>query len=150
MVFGFFGLHWDIYQLELLVVQSLSWFLKKWMLEYKGIIMEGDNANVIKFLQGSLNKANGRLVDNLWEDLTFLKDFNYAIFNHVNRECNKLADLCANIALSYNFIWDDFNFDSIPPFFLLLKEECDAIGYNFDFTTMLDVISTSTKYEVRL
>ncbi|KAL0907730.1 hypothetical protein M5K25_022162 [Dendrobium thyrsiflorum] len=128
LAFGFGRLHWDIYEVELLAVHSLSWFLQKWMLEYKWITVEGDNVNVIKFLQGSPNKSNGGIVDNQLEDLTFLKDFNYVIFNHVNRDCNKLADFCANTALSYNFIWGDFRLGSIPPFFLLLKEECDAIG----------------------
>ncbi|XP_028551608.1 uncharacterized protein LOC114579873 [Dendrobium catenatum] len=54
--FGKKGTHWDIAQLELEAVFSVKEFLKSWMLECKGLIIESDNANVIKFIQDSLKK----------------------------------------------------------------------------------------------
>ncbi|KAI0513446.1 hypothetical protein KFK09_009467 [Dendrobium nobile] len=54
--FGKNGIHWDIAQLELEAVFSVKEFLRSWMLEYKGLIIESDNANVIKFIQESLKK----------------------------------------------------------------------------------------------
>ncbi|PKU82105.1 hypothetical protein MA16_Dca004122 [Dendrobium catenatum] len=61
-------------------------------------------------------------------DLSFIKDFHFVVFNYVNRECNKLADLCANYACISSFIWDDLVMNKIPPSFInLLKEESNAI-----------------------
>ncbi|KAI0492143.1 hypothetical protein KFK09_026409 [Dendrobium nobile] len=55
--FGKTGSHWDSAQLELEAVFSIREFLKSWMLECKGLIIESDNANVIKFIQDSLKKG---------------------------------------------------------------------------------------------
>ncbi|KAI0499519.1 hypothetical protein KFK09_017723 [Dendrobium nobile] len=43
--------YWDIAQLELLAIHSLKVEIKDWMFKYKGIIIEGDNSNVISYLQ---------------------------------------------------------------------------------------------------
>ncbi|PKU68964.1 hypothetical protein MA16_Dca002232 [Dendrobium catenatum] len=60
-------------------------------------------------------------------DLSFIKDFNFVIFNCVNRESNKLANLYANYAYFSSFIWDDVSMNKIPPPFInLLKEESPA------------------------
>ncbi|KAI0510916.1 hypothetical protein KFK09_011527 [Dendrobium nobile] len=55
--FGKTGTHWDIAQLELEAVFSVREFLKSWMLECKGLIIESDSANVINFIQDSLKKG---------------------------------------------------------------------------------------------
>ncbi|KAL0928589.1 hypothetical protein M5K25_000490 [Dendrobium thyrsiflorum] len=114
--YGHSCIHWDVAQLELMAIQFIDEIKKDWMLSYKGIIIEGDNLNVIKFLQN----LGGR-----WRDeLLSLKDQNFVFFNWINRECNKLANLCANYALFSNFCWDDLSFNNIPPMFsMLLKEK---------------------------
>ncbi|KAI0492114.1 hypothetical protein KFK09_026379 [Dendrobium nobile] len=54
--FGFHTIHWDIVQMELLAILSLRDHIKDWMLEAKGIVIEGDNLNVINIFQNALNK----------------------------------------------------------------------------------------------
>ncbi|KAL0927836.1 hypothetical protein M5K25_002051 [Dendrobium thyrsiflorum] len=54
--FGFNGVHWDISRLEMLAVHNLDLVFKDWMMQYKGIIIEGDNVNVIKYIQDGLKK----------------------------------------------------------------------------------------------
>ncbi|KAI0492265.1 hypothetical protein KFK09_026534 [Dendrobium nobile] len=46
-------IHWDIAQLELLAIHSLKDEIKDWMFKYKGLIIEGDNTNIISFYQSS-------------------------------------------------------------------------------------------------
>ncbi|XP_028548601.1 uncharacterized protein LOC114579074, partial [Dendrobium catenatum] len=58
--FGFKGIHWDSLVLELEVILSLRKLVQDWMYEVKGIIIEGDNFNVMKFVQEMLNKEDFR------------------------------------------------------------------------------------------
>ncbi|KAL0912002.1 hypothetical protein M5K25_017943 [Dendrobium thyrsiflorum] len=74
--FGSGCLHWDGAQVEVLSVLALKNFIEGWMHEAKGIIVEGDNYNVINFFQGLLNKE-GLL--NL-KDLEFLDGFKQILF----------------------------------------------------------------------
>ncbi|KAL0922828.1 hypothetical protein M5K25_006853 [Dendrobium thyrsiflorum] len=116
--FGFNCLHWDSGFLELFAFRSLR--------RAKGLIIEGDNANVIKYLQESFFKVVNHGDKDVLEDFSFLLGFDSFIFNHVNRGCNKLADCCANIALKGEFDWEDLGSNKVPPsFFYLLKEDCD-------------------------
>ncbi|KAH0457424.1 hypothetical protein IEQ34_012739 [Dendrobium chrysotoxum] len=127
LAFGVHYRHWDIAQVELMAVYSLKNFMQEWMCESQGVMIEGDNINVIKILQGALKewKNKGRIDQNL----SFLQDFNQALFSFCNRGCNKLADVCANLGVKSSFIWSDLNDVEIPPSFLsCLKEECDALG----------------------
>ncbi|KAL0910048.1 hypothetical protein M5K25_020976 [Dendrobium thyrsiflorum] len=72
--FGQSCVHWDVAQLELFAIQAISDVIQDWMFNYKGIIIEGDNYNIIKFLQDSLRKME-TLKDGQWiEDLLFLKN----------------------------------------------------------------------------
>ncbi|PKU83367.1 hypothetical protein MA16_Dca023295 [Dendrobium catenatum] len=60
-------------------------------------------------------------------DLSFIKDFHIVIFNCVNRESSKLADLCVSYACISSLIWDDVVMNKIPHSFInFLKEESDA------------------------
>ncbi|PKU62439.1 hypothetical protein MA16_Dca028967 [Dendrobium catenatum] len=45
--FGFSLMHWDIGALEWMAVRSLGKVIEYWMLNAKGMIVEGDNANVM-------------------------------------------------------------------------------------------------------
>ncbi|KAI0486592.1 hypothetical protein KFK09_029340 [Dendrobium nobile] len=53
LAFGKSYVHWDISTMEFLATQSIKELIKDWMFKYKGIIIEGDNANVMRFLQDS-------------------------------------------------------------------------------------------------
>ncbi|KAL0912066.1 hypothetical protein M5K25_018011 [Dendrobium thyrsiflorum] len=124
--FGFKCLHWDNGFLELFAFRSLRRVIKEWMLEAKGLVIEGDNVNVINYLQESFFKVVNLGDKEVLEDFSFLMGFDSIIFNHVNRGCNKLADCCANIALGGEFDWEDLSSNKIPPYFLsILKEDCD-------------------------
>ncbi|XP_028552555.1 uncharacterized protein LOC110095510 isoform X2 [Dendrobium catenatum] len=58
IAFGENKIHWDIAQLELEAVFSVREYIKSWMLEYKGVIIESDNLDIITFIQDSLKKNN--------------------------------------------------------------------------------------------
>ncbi|KAL0921308.1 hypothetical protein M5K25_008367 [Dendrobium thyrsiflorum] len=122
--FGHSCIHWDASSLELMAVQVLSGMLKDWMFKYKGAIIEGDNSNVIKFLQQGYARNHFSSAD-----FQFLTKFNNVIFNCIGRGSNKLADLCANYAFFSSFVWEDVSIDKIPPSFIaLLKEEYDVFS----------------------
>ncbi|KAI0488502.1 hypothetical protein KFK09_028336 [Dendrobium nobile] len=59
--FGFYGMHWDISQLELYSFFSLKYLLHNCLDEAKGVIIEGDNKNVIHFLQELYSKGNNKV-----------------------------------------------------------------------------------------
>ncbi|KAI0499297.1 hypothetical protein KFK09_020200 [Dendrobium nobile] len=100
LAFGYPITHWDVSKLEMLVAISFQNVLKDDMMKYDGIIIEGDNANVIKALQDNMVHK----IDDL---RGMFKDYRNIIFNCIDRKCNKLADLCANYAIVSSFIWDD-------------------------------------------
>ncbi|PKU62273.1 hypothetical protein MA16_Dca027414 [Dendrobium catenatum] len=111
--------HWDIAHLELLAIKTINEVLKDWMLEYNGIIIEGDSIKIIKLIHEKIKDGMEGM-----EDLSFTKNFNNVICNWVNRDSNKLADLCANYAILSSFNWEDVTLNKIPPNFLdLLKDE---------------------------
>ncbi|PKU78573.1 Putative methylesterase 14, chloroplastic [Dendrobium catenatum] len=56
-----------------MAIRALKLFHNMWNFEAKGIIIEGDNQNVINYLQRSLNKASHKNEE--IEDLSFLEDF---------------------------------------------------------------------------
>ncbi|KAI0499512.1 hypothetical protein KFK09_017716 [Dendrobium nobile] len=76
IAFGEKRTHWDIAHLEMEAIMILRRFIQPWMLEYKGVIIEGDNINVIKFIKDSLNKNKWQKSDRVEEDFMFLTDFN--------------------------------------------------------------------------
>ncbi|KAL0906295.1 hypothetical protein M5K25_024778 [Dendrobium thyrsiflorum] len=51
LAFGHRCVHWDISWLELLAIKSIMDSLSDWMFKFKGIIIEGDNINIIKYVQ---------------------------------------------------------------------------------------------------
>ncbi|KAH0459007.1 hypothetical protein IEQ34_011821 [Dendrobium chrysotoxum] len=117
-------LHWDCSKVEFLAILVLRNYIHEWMFDAKGLVIEGDNGNVIKIFQNSMRKPI--LAEEFLKpkDLDFPSNFKQFIFSCSKRECNKLADLCANYALISSFFWDDISSNKIPPPFLdLLKEE---------------------------
>ncbi|PKU82253.1 Putative ribonuclease H protein [Dendrobium catenatum] len=119
--------HWDAAQTELFAILFLKNVVKEWMFEAQGVIIEGDNRNIINFLQNSVKEWK---VSKVIEDsLAFLIDFKQVIFSYSSRLGNKLADMCATMSLERSFLWEDLLENSIPPSFLhCLKEECDDLG----------------------
>ncbi|KAH0465194.1 hypothetical protein IEQ34_005297 [Dendrobium chrysotoxum] len=75
--FGFNGLYWDISRQKFLAIQSLNVIMQDWMLDYEGIIIEGDNANIINFLHSLVKKSGGVVVGNGMEEVDFLKEFKH-------------------------------------------------------------------------
>ncbi|PKU82578.1 hypothetical protein MA16_Dca019607 [Dendrobium catenatum] len=127
LAFGADYVHWDISQVELMAIYYLKNIMKDWMLEYQGVMIKGDNYNIIKALQNMLKKWKNKEIRD--DRLAFLNNFNQVLFSFCRRNCNKLADICANLGVFNSFIWLDLLDDEIPPSFLYcLKEECDALG----------------------
>ncbi|KAI0529244.1 hypothetical protein KFK09_001791 [Dendrobium nobile] len=128
IAFGENRTHWDIANLELAAVSSIRKYLQPWMVECKKLIIEGYNINVIKFIQDSLNKAKWQSYNRIDDSLLFLADFNKLIFNIIHRNGNKVADMCATMALDNNFCFDSFSFSNIPSSLgYLLKKECEHL-----------------------
>ncbi|KAI0493816.1 hypothetical protein KFK09_023941 [Dendrobium nobile] len=50
-------IHWDIGQLELLAINSIKEEIKEWMFKYDGILIEGDNSNIISYFKKTRNKG---------------------------------------------------------------------------------------------
>ncbi|PKU78815.1 hypothetical protein MA16_Dca000158 [Dendrobium catenatum] len=127
IAFGVNTMHWDISQVELMAVLYFKNIIREGMFEAQGIIIEVDNYNILEILQSAMNtwKVSKCIEDNL----SFLLDFKQVLFSYTKRDCNKLVDICANLALKNSFVWDDISFEDIPPSFLFcLKEECDSLG----------------------
>ncbi|PKU70498.1 hypothetical protein MA16_Dca025066 [Dendrobium catenatum] len=110
--------------MEVLYLKNIIW---EWMIEAQGIIIEGDNFNIIKILQSAMRTWKvSKCID---ENFGFLLDFNQVLFSFSKRDCNKLANVCANLALKNSFVWEHISFEETTPSFLLcLKEECDSLG----------------------
>ncbi|KAL0925295.1 hypothetical protein M5K25_003616 [Dendrobium thyrsiflorum] len=120
--------HWDISRLEMQAVLAIREHLQKWMTLQKGVIIEGDNKNVISWIQDSLlnNKGLEDVLGN--KEIMFLNDFNQVIFNWIPRCCNKVADCCATLALDSSFVFDSFLVNQIPSSLAyLVKKECDYL-----------------------
>ncbi|XP_020704050.1 uncharacterized protein LOC110115218 [Dendrobium catenatum] len=54
LAFGINIMHWDIAQIELMVILHLKYIFCDWMFEAQGIIIEGDNFNIINLLQSAM------------------------------------------------------------------------------------------------
>ncbi|KAI0524614.1 hypothetical protein KFK09_003991 [Dendrobium nobile] len=60
LAFGKTVLHWDISVLEFMATQIIKEMMKDWMFKFKGIIIEGDNVNVIENLQKAMTNGDQR------------------------------------------------------------------------------------------
>ncbi|KAI0524518.1 hypothetical protein KFK09_003891 [Dendrobium nobile] len=75
------------------------------MMDAKGLIIEGDNLNIMKHLQCSIIHGTRMEEHGENEDLCFLKGFETILFHFAKRDCNKLAHFCANYALKVDFFF---------------------------------------------
>ncbi|PKU73586.1 hypothetical protein MA16_Dca013106 [Dendrobium catenatum] len=126
LAFGNSLQHWDAAQTELHAVKSIKFVKRDWMSEALGVLIEGDNLNIIYLLQKDIKSWK---VSNAIDDsLDFLLDFKHVIFSFTNRLGNKLANLCSNLVVDGSFVWEDLQGTSIPSSFLnCLKEECETL-----------------------
>ncbi|XP_020702896.1 uncharacterized protein LOC110114376, partial [Dendrobium catenatum] len=93
--FGVSLVHWDCSQLDILYVSFLGKFIQDWTYDWNGIIIEGDNLNVIKFFQNTVNKVEIEVENLSLKDFLFVGDFNRVTFQYVKRDGNKAIDMCA-------------------------------------------------------
>ncbi|KAH0465938.1 hypothetical protein IEQ34_006041 [Dendrobium chrysotoxum] len=75
LAFGKKKIHWDINQLEMEAICLIREFLQTWMFESEGVIIEGDNLNIIKFLQDSMMKSRmitGMIENHLYQSSSMI------------------------------------------------------------------------------
>ncbi|KAL0918988.1 hypothetical protein M5K25_011047 [Dendrobium thyrsiflorum] len=89
MDFGKKLILWDSPLLELLAAVAIKDELNDWMFDYQGLISEGDNVNIMKKLQRSVEKIRWICKDILANYLSSLYGFNKFLFHFVSRDCNK-------------------------------------------------------------
>lgn len=115
-------LHWDSSQVELQAIIFVGHIMEAWMYEVKGIIIEGDNKNILDFIKASMEGNYWKAHPPISPDIAFLHRFHQVIFQHVLREANKAADYCASFALYESFVWKELNSHNLL-FFGLLDED---------------------------
>ncbi|KAL0906116.1 hypothetical protein M5K25_024581 [Dendrobium thyrsiflorum] len=92
LAFGHACVHWDVSRLELLAIQSIKDVITDWMFNYKGLIIEGDNINIIKFLLDAVRRGGQDL-----GELTFIKDFNYRMAESWSAPFLEILDASTNV-----------------------------------------------------
>ncbi|KAI0502609.1 hypothetical protein KFK09_017564 [Dendrobium nobile] len=80
LAFGINIMHWDIAQIELMAILHLKYIFRDWMFEAQGIIIEGDNFNIINLLQSAMK--NWKVSKRIEEKFLFLLDFNQVYEMH--------------------------------------------------------------------
>ncbi|KAL0913661.1 hypothetical protein M5K25_017138 [Dendrobium thyrsiflorum] len=75
------------------------------MFEVEGIVIEGDNKNVMDWLKKSMMEATCRQNSVLKADLAFLMNFHNVIIHFVYRNCNKASDLCAGLVFFCSILY---------------------------------------------
>ncbi|PKU61026.1 hypothetical protein MA16_Dca024295 [Dendrobium catenatum] len=130
LAFGRKKIHWDITQLEMVVIKELEDVLNGRFCGVEGIIVEGDNKNVIDILHKVHSIPKNMDEGSMIEDSSLLIEVNNVIFHWVNHGCNRLADFCASHAVSLDFIWDLFCENVLPSCFCnMVKEECVEVPH---------------------
>ncbi|PKU60822.1 putative mitochondrial protein [Dendrobium catenatum] len=120
--------HWDAFQADVLAATTIREVVKDWMLELDGIIIEGDCANTIKWLQNLHDRKFGGHYNFEGPDLSFLLEFKQVLFQYSHRDSNRSANFCANLALTNNFVLYDINAVDFPPSLLpLLREDSTSV-----------------------
>ncbi|KAI0524441.1 hypothetical protein KFK09_003810 [Dendrobium nobile] len=99
LAYGHSCIHWDIASLELFFICFIREIAKDWMRDFQGIIKEGNNYNVIKFLQnlGGVNQRNLDACEKKKEKTMALKANNRNFDSsgkpgHVRADCPTLQD----------------------------------------------------------
>ncbi|KAH0463565.1 hypothetical protein IEQ34_008147 [Dendrobium chrysotoxum] len=74
--------HWDNAQVELQAILRINMVLQGWMFDSAGIIVEGDNLSVIKFMQEYVEKKRWTAQPLLGEDLNWVHMLHKVLFQH--------------------------------------------------------------------
>ncbi|KAH0468443.1 hypothetical protein IEQ34_003476 [Dendrobium chrysotoxum] len=88
-------MHWDISFLELIAIFYFKNIIQEWMLDKRGIIIEGDNITIINLLKNSILKNKGLKKGIQSLDFSFLEVFK----NDLGRG-NRLWTSCSGSDLS--------------------------------------------------
>ncbi|KAK8955310.1 hypothetical protein KSP40_PGU002638 [Platanthera guangdongensis] len=113
--------HWDLGRVELEVICSICRVVLPSTIDAKGIILEGDCKNVLDFCGRSLQRSAWRNPIFMEQDLSFLAELNQVLLRHIPREANRLADFCAKLGMSNDFVWTDVVM--APPEFLEILQK---------------------------
>lgn len=104
--------HWDSAHVEMVALLSIRKVLQPWMFDSKGIIIEGDCANILQVVQSCLQKDSWKDRPPDAPDISFLSCFKQILIKHVPREANKVAHFCASFALQHSLVWHFFENDA--------------------------------------
>ncbi|KAK8956251.1 hypothetical protein KSP40_PGU008401 [Platanthera guangdongensis] len=119
-------LQWDPGGTELAALKALRNFLHAATFAASGVIIEGDNNNLIDYCRRSLSNgvASWEARDVMGPE--FLGEFAHVSFQHVRRTANSDADFCSKFAISSSFCWTDpLTFH--PDFLELVQEDLAGI-----------------------
>ncbi|KAK8965130.1 hypothetical protein KSP40_PGU004727 [Platanthera guangdongensis] len=97
--------HWDTGRVEPEAICSIRRVVEPSTFDARGIIIEGDAANVIDFCIKHVGRTARSAMSPMEGDLTFLGDFSAVRFQHVGRRANRAADYCARLAVGGDFLW---------------------------------------------
>lgn len=108
--------HWDSTQVELLAISYVGRIVCDQMFEAKGVIIEGDNAGVIQYMQNFKQHADWRSRPTEGDKFDWMSLFHKVIFVHTYRRYNRAAPFCAQRAIHSSFFWSlqDRSYDCIP------------------------------------
>ncbi|XP_020687616.2 uncharacterized protein LOC110103303 [Dendrobium catenatum] len=122
--------HWDSTQVELMAIQYIEKLLVGWMLEVNGLIIEGDNASVIQYMEKFKEQELWKLRPDAGGGLDWFGSLQNVLFVHVRREFNSAAHFCAQRAIEDSFVWnlDDSVSTCIPQEFLSFLEDDSGVS----------------------
>lgn len=90
----------------MMAVDYIEKVLQDWMYEAEGVVIEGDNASVMDYLQKLKQQERWRLRAEDGDRLDWMKQFCKMLFVHTYLHQNKAAQFCAQRAIEDNFVWD--------------------------------------------
>ncbi|XP_020702039.1 uncharacterized protein LOC110113703 [Dendrobium catenatum] len=127
---GWSVLHWDSTQVEMMAIQFIEKLIVEWMLELKGVIVEGDNASVIEYFQKFKHNELWKIHPEDVDKWSWMKLLQQVLFIHTNRRFNMAAHFCAQGALEDSFLWDieDRNICSPQEFFNILEDDSSSLS----------------------
>lgn len=119
--------HWDAGQVEMLAISFIRDCLEQQHLDFDGIVIEGDNVNVLTHVKDRLQRRFWSTRPQDAYTFDFLLQFKQLIVNHVTRNSNSVAHFCAQRAIDFSFCWDEIP-PAYPSLIVLLREDKDRIA----------------------
>ncbi|KAI0529758.1 hypothetical protein KFK09_002316 [Dendrobium nobile] len=102
---------------ELMAMESIQFVLESWMLEANGVVIEGDNASIIEFMQNFKKNEEWRARPHDSDNFDWLKVFHRIHFVHIYIRQNKAAYFCAKKVIDAEFFLESYmkRFFLFPP-----------------------------------